>query len=110
MSARTPEQRAWLRRLRVAGWDGEARRFDPETALRILGRRDLDPRDILAMVHDTEELARLSAEANADAWGLPTVGVANVESVGWIVVVDLRDAIAALQQSSPDDGEPPPPR
>ena len=67
MSARTPEQRAWLDRLRNAGWKGSAPRFESAIALRILGRRDLDPRDVVAWVHDTEELARLSAEANADA-------------------------------------------
>lgn len=97
MSASTPQQHAWLARLRAAGWSGKPPgRYDNATALRIIGRDDLQPAHVHTFIHPTEELANLSAEANADAWGLPTIGVANVESVGWIVVLDLRPSIAAL--------------
>lgn len=71
------------------------RRFDRYTALRILQRDDIHPDDIHAMTYATRATAALAARANREAWGHPTLGVVNVEGIGWVSVIDLRPALAA---------------
>lgn len=70
------------------------RRFDSKWALRILDRDDLHPGDVHAVAWPTRNAALLSARANREAWGIPTLGVVNVEPLGWVVVMDLRPALA----------------
>lgn len=62
--------------------------------MRILQRDDIHPDDIFAMAYATRATARLAARANREAWGHPTLGVVNVETVGWVSVIDLRPALA----------------
>lgn len=71
-------------------------RFDSRWALRILQRDDIHPRDVYAVTHPTRNAALLSARANREAFGLPTLGVVNVEPLGWVTVCDLRRSLAEL--------------
>jgi hypothetical protein len=52
---------------------------------------------VFAYVKPTEDAAARSAAVNRHEYGHPTVGIVNVESTGWVVVLDLRPDIAKRQ-------------
>lgn len=84
--------RAWYLQLRN-GQVGD--RYDSATALRILGLDGIHPADVVASTHPTRRMALLSARANREVFGHPTLGVAPVKGAGWVAVADLRPALAA---------------
>lgn len=81
------EHQAWWRALQ--GRSALAR-FDPAAALRALGRHDLAADDVFAYVMPSRTAALLSARANREAWGHPTIGIAPIDGSRWVVVLDIR--------------------
>lgn len=69
--------------------------YDIPKALRLIGS-DLRPVDVYAIAYPDRRSALLHARANREAYGHEIAGFVNVESVGWVVVLDLRRALAEV--------------
>jgi hypothetical protein len=75
-------------------WPGE--RVDSETALTLIGVTGVHPDDVVATRHATRTTVLLTARANREAYGHPTLGAIKDAGRGWVVVLDLRPALAEL--------------
>ena len=69
--------------------------YDIPTALRLI-HSGLRPVDVYALAYPDRRSALLHARANREAYGHEIAGIVNVESVGWVVVLDLRRAFAEM--------------